>query len=239
MEVPSPTPSYAEPAVIELEPATEHISPAQMLNNPDFVGTPLSPCSAAFIIKGDLGGHETIFLVNIIKCLVATITFREENHKKVKKSLSDTTLYLKDKLTGFEDTFPVPPPGYIENNNHYPSLEVRKAGGVRVPAKWIKQLDNYTVARLCDTDIGNSSPSIFHVYATPHHSDKPIKPLPQWLIDMLTGNAASYTLVQDAAVDISDWGVAADLQRYHKAHVRLADAYKRVDVLSAQAKCYL
>jgi hypothetical protein len=80
-----------------------------------------------------------------------------------------------------------------------------------VPAKWIKQLDNYTVAGLCDTDIGNSSPSIFHVYATPHHSDKPIKPLPQWLIDMLTGNVATYTLVQDAAVDISDWGMAADL----------------------------
>jgi hypothetical protein len=54
-----------------------------MLDNPDFVGTPLSPRSTAFIIEGDLGGYGTTFLVNVIKCLVATIAFREENHKKV------------------------------------------------------------------------------------------------------------------------------------------------------------
>jgi hypothetical protein len=179
-KIPLSAPSYAEPAVVKPEPAFTFvpIHPAQMLDDPYFVGTPLSPRSTTAIVKGDIRAHGTTFLINVIRSLVATIAQHETTHKVVEEDLKRATLYLKDKLTSFKDTFPLPPSGYIENNDHYPSLEVRLAGGVHKPAKWVKQLDNYTVASLCNTDIGNSTPSIFYIYATPYHSDKPIKPLP-------------------------------------------------------------
>jgi hypothetical protein len=126
----------------------------------------------------------------------------------------------------------------VENNGHYPSLQVRIGKGLYRPAKWIKQLDNYHVAALCDTDLGSSSPSISDIYASLAHTSSPVKPLPGWLLDLLTGNPSTYGLVQNAAGELYDWGVAADIDRFCIAHNRMVDAYKQADSYTTQAESH-
>jgi hypothetical protein len=209
-----------------------------MLDDPDFVGTPLSPRGAAFIAEGDLHHNSTMLLVNIICSLTATIKSREEAHKTTIDSFDETIACLDEKVKNYEDTFCIPPEGYIENNGHYPSLQIHVGKGLYWPTKWIKQLDNYRVATLCDTDLGSSSPTIADIYATPAHTSSPIKPLPGWLLDLLTGNPSTYTLIQNATGKLYDWGIAADIDRFRVAHNRMVDAYKQVDSYTAQAESH-
>ena len=148
-----------------------------MLDDPNYKAPPLSPWSATSIVEGDLHNNNTILLVNIIRLLVATIKKQEEEHVTVVKSFDETLDSLQSKVLQYEETFSTPPDGYIENNGHYPTLEICLPHGQRRPAKWIKQLDNYRVAALCDRDVGSSTPSIFDVYASPNYSDRPVQPL--------------------------------------------------------------
>ena len=235
--------AVTSPAVaLEVAPAPavySPIRPARMLDDPNHQAPPLSPRSAASIVEGDLHNNNTILLVNIIRSLVATIKKREEEHVAAVKTFDDTLDSLQSKVLQYEETFSTPPDGYVENNGHYPTLEIRLPHGQRRPAKWIKQLDNYCVAALCDRDVGSSTPSIFDVYASPNHSDRPVQPLPDWLIDLLTADASTYTLVQDAATELDDWGLAADLDRFRRAHAKLVDLYKQVDSYASQAECTL
>jgi hypothetical protein len=119
------------------------LRPCPMLDDPDFVGTPISPHGATFIMKGNLHHSSTVLLVNIIRSLTATIKSREEMHKAAIDSFDDTIARLNEKVKNYEDTFSIPPEGYIENNSHYPSLQICVSKGLYWPAKWIKQLDNY------------------------------------------------------------------------------------------------
>jgi hypothetical protein len=209
-----------------------------MLDNPDFVGMPISPHGAAFLTEGNLHQNNTMLLVNIIRSLTTTIKSQEETHKAAISSFDDTIARLDKKVKNYEDTFSTPPEGYVENNSHYPSLHIRVGKGLYQPAKWIKQLDNYRVATLCDTDLGSSSPTITDVYATPSHTSSPVKPLPGWLLDLLTGNPSMYSLVQNAAGELYDWGVTTDIDRFCIAHNQMVNTYKQADSYTAQAKAH-
>jgi hypothetical protein len=194
------------------------LHPCPMLDNPNFVGAPLSPHSAAFIAEGDLHHNSTVLLVNIIRSLTTTIKSQEETHKATIESFDDTITCLNEKIKNYKDTFTTSPKGYVENNGHYPSLQIHIGKGLYWPAKWIKQLDNYRVAALCDTDLGYTSPTITDVYATPAHTSSPIKPLPGWLLDLLTENPSTYSLVQNATGELYDWGITTDIDRFRVAH---------------------
>jgi hypothetical protein len=209
-----------------------------MLDDPDFVGTPISPHGAAFLAEGNLHHGSTMLLVNIICSLMATIKSWEEMHKAAIDSFDDTITCLDEKIKNYKDTFTIPPEGYVENNRHYPSLQICVGKGLYRPAKWIKQLDNYRVAALCDTDLGSSSPTITDVYATPAHTSSPIKPLPGWLLDLLTGNPSTYSLIQNAAGELYDWGIAANIDRFRVAHNRMVNAYKQADSYTVQAESH-
>jgi hypothetical protein len=89
-----------------------------MLNNLNFVGTPLSPQSTAFVAKGDLHHRSTILLINIIHSLTATIHSREEIYKNAITSFDESIDCLSKKVQSYEDNFSTPLEGYIENNRH-------------------------------------------------------------------------------------------------------------------------
>jgi hypothetical protein len=209
-----------------------------MLDDPNFIRTPISPHSAAFIAEGDLHHSSTVLLVNIICSLTATIKSREETHKATISSFDDTIARLDEKVKNYEDTFCIPPEGYVENNSHYPTLQICVGKGLYHPTKWIKQLDNYCIAALCNTDVGSSSPTITNVYAAPSHTSSPVKPLPGWLLNLLTGNPTTYSLVQNAAGKLYDWGVTTDIDQFHIANNQMVDAYKQVDSYTAQAEAH-
>jgi hypothetical protein len=166
-----------------------------MLDDPNFIGSPISPHGAAFIAEGNLHQNNMVLLVNIICSLTTTIKSWEETHKAAITSFDNTIACLDEKVKNYEDTFSTLPEGYVENNGHYPSLQIRIGKGLYQPTKWIKQLDNYHVTALCDTDLGYTSPTITDVYATPAHTTSPVKPLPGWLLDLLTGSPSTYSLI--------------------------------------------
>jgi hypothetical protein len=209
-----------------------------MLDNPDFIGTPISPRGAAFIAEGNLHHGSTTLLVNIIRSLTTTIKSREETHKAAIDFFDNTIACLDEKVKNYEDTFFIPPKGYVENNGHYPSLQVCISKGLYRPAKWVKQLDNYRVTALCDTDLGSSSPSISDVYASLAHTSSPVKPLPGWLLDLLTRNPTTYSLVQNAAGELYNWGIATDLDCFQVAHNRMVNTYKQADSYTTQAESH-
>jgi hypothetical protein len=177
-------------------------------------------------------------LVNIICSLTTTIKAWEEAHKAAISSFDDTVTHLDKKVKNYEDTFSIPPKGYVENNGHYPTLQIHVGKGLYCPAKWIKQLDNYHIAALCNTSLGSSSPTIANVYAAPTHTASPVKPLPGWLLDLLTGSPTTYSLIQNAAGELYDWGVAANLDWFHIAHNQMVNAYKQVDSYTVQAEAH-
>jgi hypothetical protein len=209
-----------------------------MLDDPNFIRTPISPRSAAFIAEGDLHHGSTVLLVNIIHSLTTTIKSQEETHKATIASFDNTITHLDEKVKNYEDTFCVPPEGYVENNGHYPTLQICVSKGLYHPAKWIKQLDNYHVVALCDTDLSSSSPTITNVYAAPSHTSAPVKPLPRWLLDLLTGNPMTYSLIQNAAGELYDWGITTDLDQFRTAHNQMVDAYKQADSYTMQAEAH-
>jgi hypothetical protein len=69
-----------------------------MLDDLNFIGTPLSLCSAAYIVKGDLHQNSTTLLINIIRSLTATIHSWEEMHKAAITALDNTTNHLNKKV---------------------------------------------------------------------------------------------------------------------------------------------
>ena len=214
------------------------LNPVRMFDDPSYQGPPLSPRSALDLLQGNPAELTVTLLTNIVKCLTETIKKREEDHKKAIDSFDDTLNRLQEKVLHYEDTFSIPPPGYIENNGHYPNLQILTAKGIYRPAKWVKQMDNLRVACLADTDVGSATPSIIDVYAGIDHSDQPVVPFPDWLLELVTGPAAAYAIVQNQAGDLEDWGVGADLDRLRTAHNQMVDAYKQVDAFSALASMH-
>ena len=149
-----------------------------MLDNPNFVRTPLSPQSALNIAKGDPCQLSQTLLINIICCLAATVKQCKEAHKQAINSFDKMLQSLQDKVLHYKETFSTPSAGYVKNNGHYPDLQVCMAGEIFWPAKWAWQMDNLQVTTLCNSDVGFSTPSIVEVYATPNHSEQPVQPWP-------------------------------------------------------------
>ena len=118
------------------------LNPVRMFDNPDYQGPPLSLRSALDLLQGNPAELTVTLLTNIVKCLTETIKKQEEDHKKAIDSFDDTLTCLQEKVLHYEDTFSTPPPGYIENNGHYPNLQILTAKGIYQPAKWVKQMDN-------------------------------------------------------------------------------------------------
>jgi hypothetical protein len=86
--------------------------------------------------------------------------------------------------------------------------------------------------------LGSSSPTITNVYATPAHTSSPVKPLPGWLLDLLTGNPSTYSLIQNTTGELYNWGIAANIDCFHIAHNRMVDTYKQADSYTTQAKSH-
>ena len=214
------------------------LNPACMLDDPDYQGPPLSPRSAIDLLQGNPAELTVTLLTNIVKCLTETIKKWEEDHKAAIDSFNDTLTHLQEKVLHYEETFSTPPPGYIKNNGHYPNLQILTAKGVYRPAKWVKQMDNLCVACLADTDVGSATPSIVDVYAGYDPSDQPVLPFPDWLVELLSGSAATFAIVQNEAANLEDWGITANLDWFRTAHNQMVDAYKQVDAFSALASMH-
>ena len=209
-----------------------------MLDDTNYQGPSLSLQTALNLLGGNPSENTPVLLVNIIQCLTETIKKHERDHKVAINSFDDILSTLQDLVLHYEETFSTPPAGYVKNNGHYPNLQILTAWDIYWPAKWVKQMDNLRVACLTDLDVRSTTPSIINVFACADHSDWPVIPMPDWLVELITGTAATYTLVKNNTADLNDWGITADLDWFWTAYNQMVDAYKQVNTYSALASMH-
>lgn len=134
---------------------------------------------------------------------------------------------LKEHVEDHEETFQHCPEGY-EQNTWYLGLKINIGFGLQCPIKWIKLLDEGTIVGFCDDDGPGSSPHILKIYAQPYATPKPVKPLPPWFKTILLGPSPMYHNFVQAARELKDWGIKADILRFHNMDALLVEANNKV-----------
>ena len=64
--------------------------------------------------------------------------------------------------------------------------------------------------------------------------DSPTEPLPMWLIDAISGKSSSYHQAMELARSTDDWGLAAEVARYHEADARILDITGEIHALDCE-----
>ena len=67
------------------------------------------------------------------------------------------------------------------------------------------------MACFTEDDGPGDTPHIVKIYAQPCASAEPIEPLPIWLESILLGPLAAFNTLAEAARELDDWGIHADL----------------------------
>ena len=204
-----------------------------MRSNPAFQPPPLSPRTALQIVEGPHDVGLTL-VANIAKGLAATLERHDQAYSEEKDRLQDCIRGLEDKVEHYEATFVHPPEGYIENNDHYPSLTIPVGHGLFRPAKWIKQLNSGRVAMLSAQDGPNTKPYITDIYTSPIYGSSPAEPMPYWFRDLLTGPSTLFLTLRDAIADLDDWGILADVLRFRNLDKQVSKAHLDIAILEAK-----
>ena len=173
---------------------------------------PISPTSAANLIQGfDIG--DPVRLRQLTASLVETIKQRDRIHHQDVEEYAETIADLHQRLERFQkEAWKEIPPGY-EENECFPGLTIGNSNGVHRPVKWIKLLDNCTVSGFTEGDGPGSTPHIFHIYAQPTARGQPVEALPAWFEERVIGPMPQYQELYEAAHELDDWGIAADIAR--------------------------
>ena len=173
---------------------------------------PVSPTSAANIIQGfDI--DDLARLHHLTEQLIQTIRQRDRIHHQEQEEYAETIADLHQRLERFQkEAWKEIPPGY-EENKCFPGLTISNSNGVHRPVKWIKLLDNCTVSGFTEGDGPGSTPHIFHIYAQPTARGQLVEALPAWFEERVIGPMPLYQELYEAACDLNDWGIAADIAR--------------------------
>lgn len=156
--IPVLNPEYFKPAINNMATLAEGIHTSlfkEMCTNPNLQPPPLSSYTALQAIK-ELFDISFTLVTNITKGLAVILNKHNQEHFAEKTCLEDCICGMEDKVKHYENTFSILPEGYIENNDHYPSLTIPISNGLFQPAKWIKQLDSGKVAMLAVDNGPNS-----------------------------------------------------------------------------------
>ena len=236
----TPTPDLL-PVPLLRSPSSEFPSPklaSQMFApNPYPPIQPILPRSAISIIRAHSDDINSLTLCGICRSLCITIWTREDTHNKEKAVFQEHINHLEECLQDHEDTFQWCPEGY-EANTWYPGLKINIGIGLHCPVKWIKLLDEGTITGFCDDDGPGSSPHILKIYAQPLTMPEPVEPLPLWFETILLGPSPMYHNFVQAAGELEDWGIKADIQRFCDTDALLVEANNKVQKWEAHAMAF-
>ena len=184
---------------------------------------PISPRSAINLIRVHGDDIDSLTLRGFCRSLCVTIWTWEDDHSKEKAVFQERIKCLEEHLQDHEDTFQWCPKGY-EANMRYPGLKINIGMGLHCLVKWIKLLNKGTIMGFYDNDSPGSSPHILKIYTQPLATAKPVKPLPPWFETILLGLSPIYHNFVRATGELKDWGIKADIQRFHDTNALLVEA---------------
>ena len=196
---------------------------------------PLSPQSSLNVMQGhpelDAGTLRTIAIG-----LANTAIGRTFQHLEAKSEIEQ----LRKELTNLRAEMSCQPDaecpkGFEENHGRLPNFVIPDADNVMRQARYIK-LGNGPIPFALGT-LGQEGDPVFHydLYAAPSYiRDSPTEPLPMWLIDAIGGKSTSYHQAMDLARNTDDWGLVAEVARYHKADTHTLNIVAEIHTLDCK-----
>ena len=179
---------------------------------------PLSPQSSLNVIQGH-PELDSSTLCTIAIGLANTAIGQTFQHLEAKSEIEQLHKELTDlraEMSRQPDS--ECPDGFEENHGRLPNFTIPDADSVMCQARYIK-LGNGPVPFALGT-LGQEGNPVFQydLFAAPSYiHDTPTELLPMWLIDAISGKSSSYHQAMDLARSTDDWGLAAELARYHEA----------------------
>ena len=75
----------------------------------------------------------------------------------------------------------------------------------------------------------------YDLFAAPSYiRESPTEPLPMWLIDAISGKSSSYHQAMDLARSTNDWGLVAEVARYHETDTRILNITGEIHALDCE-----
>ena len=196
---------------------------------------PLSPQSSLNVMQGhpelDAGTLRTIAIGLANTAIGHTFQHLEAKSEieQLRKELTD----LRAEMSRQPDA--ECPEGFEENHGRLPDFVIPDANNIMCQARYIK-LGNGPIPFALGT-LGQEGDPIFqyNLFAAPSYiRDSPTESLPMWLIDAISGKSSSYHQAMDLACSTDDWGLAAEVARYHKADTRVLDIAAEIHALDCE-----
>ena len=196
---------------------------------------PLSPQSSLNVMQGhpelDAGTLRTIAIGLANMAIGHTFQHLEAKSEieQLRKELTD----LRAEMSCQPDL--ECPDGFEENRGRLPDFVIPNADGVMRQARYIK-LGNGPVPFTLGT-LGQENDPIFQydLFAAPSYiRDTPTEPLPMWLINAISGKSSSYHQAMDLARSTDDWGLAAEIARYHEADTHVLNITAEIHALNCE-----
>ena len=196
---------------------------------------PLSPQSSLNIMQGhpelDAGTLRTIAISLANMAIGRTFQHLEAKSEieQLRKELTD----LRAEMSRQPDA--ECPDGFEENHGRLPDFVIPDADSIMRRARYIK-LGNSPIPFALGT-LGQPGDPIFQydLFAAPSYiRDSPTKPLPMWLIDAISGKSSSYHQAMELARSTDDWGLAAEVARYHEADTHILDIAAEIHALNCE-----
>ena len=196
---------------------------------------PLSPQSSLNVMQGhpelDAGTLRTIAIG-----LANTAIGRTFQHLEAKSEIEQLRKELTDLHTEMSrQPDSECPDGFEENHGRLPDFTIPDADGIMRQARYIK-LGNGPVPFALGT-LGQENDPVFQYdlfAALSYIRDTPTEPLPMWLIDTILGRSSSYHQAMELARSTDDWGLAAEIARYHETDTRILNIVAEIHALDCK-----
>ena len=196
---------------------------------------PLSPQSSLNVMQGH-PELDASTLCTIAIGLANTAIGRTFQHLEAKSKIEQLRKELTDLRAEMSRQPDAEcPEGFEENHGRLPDFVIPDADNVMRQARYIK-LGNSPVPFALGT-LGQEGDPVFQydLYAAPSYiRDSPTEPLPMWLIDTIGGKSSSYHQAMDLARSTDDWGLAAEIARYHEADTRIPNVTAEIHTLDCE-----
>jgi len=174
-------------------------------------------------------------LQDIATGLVQTIKNHKEIHRFAMLAFEDKIKRLESTIEGYAETYEQAPDGYVRNTM-YPDLKIPLGEGAYTEAYWVTPAHNGYVQAYGQEQGPLDTPYSLPIYARAIYSSEPIEPLPAWFHQLLVGTPTVHANFAKAAHQLDDWGVAADIARYHKLDDDLSCINTELKRLEAEAR---
>jgi len=237
--------SYSVNLPVEASPTinTDEYHPAAIITSEN---TPISPN----MVLAMLAAHDDVptkSLQEIITGLVATIKLREMAWEADRVTMRACINHAEDRLEAAleerEDNpdfeFGSVPVDFEHNKGRVPHFDIPVGDSMFLPTAFI-QRDMNTYKKVWEVTgrFGKEKPQYaIEIFTNPaNDSGIPTEPLRLWFVHLLQGRTSNYKFLCDAAINLGDWGITADITRYHEYEDQLHKLNASILAMRVEAK---